>query len=381
MPTDTAVRAICNRKALHEALQAVAPVVPARSPKPILQSVRFAADPDDGATLTATDLEVALTAKVLGVQAEAPFSVMLPHAKILQIVGAMPDEEIVLAIEDETLKITGLRAKFSIPTEDPDLFPEPPTQAENAPLTLTQEACAKIIKRCLPFCDLESTRYALGGVSFQFDGANLEAVATDGRRLSQLSIPVEVAAPLKPAVISAKTFKCLEKLVAKSDPQTPISICYPQEGWVQFAEQGSFTLNARLVEGRFPRWQDVFPPEAPTLRFPVGPDFLQSVLAAQTTTSDESRGIDVTIGRDEIELSAKAADVGSGYVRHPIQEITDLPDEGDFSFTADGRYLADMLRAAQTTPLTWEFRSHKHPVVCRADDGWNFVLMPLTRDR
>jgi len=45
------MRALCNREALLTAFGMVSGVVPARSPKPILQNVKFIADADDGSVL------------------------------------------------------------------------------------------------------------------------------------------------------------------------------------------------------------------------------------------------------------------------------------------------------------------------------------------
>jgi DNA polymerase III subunit beta len=61
------MKALCNRKGLLTAFGAVSGVAPARSPKPILQNLKLVTDPDDGSTLMATDLEVGIRYRVLGV--------------------------------------------------------------------------------------------------------------------------------------------------------------------------------------------------------------------------------------------------------------------------------------------------------------------------
>ena len=45
------MRALCNREGLLTAFGLVSGVVPARSPKPILQNVKLIADADDGSVL------------------------------------------------------------------------------------------------------------------------------------------------------------------------------------------------------------------------------------------------------------------------------------------------------------------------------------------
>ncbi len=76
------MRALCNREGLLTAFGMVSGVVPARSPKPILQNVKLVADADEGSVLMGTDLEVGIRHRVLGVKVERPGSVILPTTQI-----------------------------------------------------------------------------------------------------------------------------------------------------------------------------------------------------------------------------------------------------------------------------------------------------------
>ena len=64
------MRAFCNRDGLLTAFAMVSGVVPARSPKPILQNVKLIADGEEGSVLMGTDLEVGIRHRVLGVKVE-----------------------------------------------------------------------------------------------------------------------------------------------------------------------------------------------------------------------------------------------------------------------------------------------------------------------
>ena len=69
------MKALCNREGLLAAFGMVSGVVPARSPKPILQNVKLVADAEEGSILMATDLEVGIRHRVLGMKVEQPGSV------------------------------------------------------------------------------------------------------------------------------------------------------------------------------------------------------------------------------------------------------------------------------------------------------------------
>ena len=66
------MRAFCNREGLLTAFTMVSGVIPARSPKPILQNIKLIADAEEGSVLMGTDLEVGIRHRVLGVKVEQP---------------------------------------------------------------------------------------------------------------------------------------------------------------------------------------------------------------------------------------------------------------------------------------------------------------------
>ena len=101
------MRALCNREALLTAFGMVSGVVPARSPKPILQNVKLIAEADDGSVLMGTDLEVGIRHRVLGVKVEQPGSVILPTVQIGSILRTSTDTELAIETDDERLSRAG----------------------------------------------------------------------------------------------------------------------------------------------------------------------------------------------------------------------------------------------------------------------------------
>ncbi len=150
---------------------------------------------------------------------------------------------------------------------------------------------------------------------------------------------------------------------------TPSGICFR-------TERG--TLYSRLVEGRFPRYQDVFPTsKEATIAFDAGP--LKSAFEqASIATSEESRGIDCTFSKGILKLESKAADVGSGDIDLPIDNYDGPP----IQITFDPRYCTDMLKTLDPKQrVNVELIDHKNAAVFRTEDGYTYCVMPLTRER
>ena len=189
--------------------------------------------------------------------------------------------------------------------------------------------------------DVESTRYALGGRP----GRAL------GRRRSRWSAPTAVAwrgcrrrprprtarspRPGSP-VVPVKALKLIERNLDDDDPPVHLAI---QSGTAVLVRTERAIIYSRLVEGRFPRYQDVFPSSVEVkIPMEVGPLRLV-VEQASIVTSEESRGVDFRFADGLLRLSSQAADVGRSHVELPIAY------EGkDVEITFDPRYLTDALK-------------------------------------
>jgi DNA polymerase-3 subunit beta len=240
-----------------------------------------------------------------------------------------------------------------------------------------------MIRRTMFATDAESTRYALGGTLLEVDpdAGRLALVGTDGRRLARQDAPAEgIGGGLdarRSPVLPVKALKLLERVIADDDPPVHLAI---EGDRAALARTDRATVYARLVEGRYPRYRDVFPKSHhATIRTTAG-EMLHATEQAAITTSDESRGIDFAFGSDGLaKLSSAAADRGESAVELPVGYEG---PEGGVLITFDGRYLADPLRALDPAEqIDLKLVDGKNPAVFEASDGYVFVLMPLTRDR
>lgn len=372
------MKAFCNRDGLMSAFAMVSGVVPARSPKPILQNVKLIADEEDGSVLMGTDLEVGIRHRVLGVRIEEPGSVILPTVQMGSILRTSGDEELELRSDDDRLIVRGRHSEFSLATEDPSLFPEVPDFAATSYHIVPAADLRKLIRRTIFATDLESARYALGGVLVELGPDSIAMVGTDGRRLARMSAGAtaenEPGTPSGTPVIPVKALKLIERNLVDDDSLVHLAI---QSGTAVLVQTEGAVIYSRLVEGRFPRYQDVFPANV-DVRVPLEAGSLRlAVEQASIVTNDESRGVDFQFRSGVLKLSSQAADMGSSQVELPIN-YEGKPVE----ITFDPRYLVDALKTLDDpTPLTAELIDAKNAAVFKTEDRYTYVVMPLTRER
>ena len=98
--TATAMKIVCDRTALADAVSLVSGVVAARSPSPVLQCLRLTAG-DGQLRLSATDLEIGVAQTIDEVDVQQEGEVLVPADKLSQIVKASDDPTLTLEADGD----------------------------------------------------------------------------------------------------------------------------------------------------------------------------------------------------------------------------------------------------------------------------------------
>ncbi len=367
----------CDREKLLAAFQTAAAVAPSRSPKPILQNVKLEARADS-VTLLATDLEIGVRVDVSNVQVEAAGTAVLPIARFSSILRESSDASLLVATDGQNLVVSGQHSEFRLPAENPDEFPAVTSFSESKYHVLPARLFKELVRRTAFATDNESSRYALGGVLLELSEKEIIAVGTDGRRLAKMAGPAHAVGGHQTGdnttIVPTKAMHLIERALTDGDAEIHIAARANDI----LVKSPRATFYSRLVEGRFPRWRDVFPQRSggKQIELNVGP-FHAAVRQAAIVTSDESRGVDFTFGQGKATLSGRAADVGQSRVELPISF-----DGDEVGITLDPRFLSDFLKVLDPEKVfTLELKDSESAAVCSTDDGYGYVIMPLARDR
>jgi DNA polymerase III subunit beta len=371
------MKAICEREKLLHTFQTAASVVPTRSPKPILQNLKLEATAEV-ATLIGTDMDIGIRMIVPGFIVEQPGSAVLPIARFGSILRENSDEKLVLESDGRKTLVRGDRSEFRLPSENPDEFPNVIAFEESKYHELPARFFREIVRRTVFATDNESSRYALSGVLIELSASGITAVATDGRRLAKQEGPAKSVgghhAGEKMTIIPTRAMQLIERAIGDDDENILLAA---RENDV-LVKSSRATIYTRLVEGRFPKWRDVFPRHETSakIELTVGP-FHAAVRQAAIVTSEERRGVEFSFGEGKLSLAGHGAEFGESNVDLPI--AYDGPKR---EVMLDPRYVNDFLRVLDAEKnVTIEIRDGETAVVCTTDDGYAYVIMPLARDQ
>jgi DNA polymerase-3 subunit beta len=345
-------------------------VVPDRTPKPILRCIKISASGDE-VRIFGTDLEVGLNCVVSAVQVDAEGELVVPAAKLAGIVRESADKVLSVEAADGTCEVKGADSHFTVFGQEASQYPAVPSFEGEADLEVNLENLQAGIEQVIFATAKESTRYAINGVLWEVKGKKLSLVATDGRRLARSRVNVsKVSEKMSAAkiIVPAKTMALLGKLGGGGKDTVAVKLV---ENRVLLSS-GNTTISSNLVEGNFPKYEDIIPGDyTKKLTLPTQL-VLSAVRRAALLTSEESRGIKVSVGKGQVVFTAKAPEAGDAEVDLQV-DYSGEPVEIGFN----PQFLTDVLRVISDEQFEMELGQADTPGVIKSGSQFLYVLMPI----
>jgi len=362
----------CNRAALYEAVQLASSIVPARTPKPILQCARIQADQQQQKlTITATDNEITVKYVVPQVQVNTEGAAVVPADKITSILHESADETVDLEVSDSTCQVVGKDSRFRIYGHDPDDFPVISETQRDKVVQIKAGSLKRMIHMTSFASAHENTRYAINGVLWEQQGKKLRMVATDGRRLALIDGEVTPSDKESEhtAIIPAKAWMVIEKVL--HDPEEEIQISF--SGNQMKACTALAEITGILVQGRFPKYADVVPSGCTKKANLEAEVFRSAVRRAALLSTEQTRGVLLSFSKEKLCLTSSTPETGDVEINMSISYTGE-----DMQIGFNPQYLSDVLRVIEEPEVTFEFIESAKPGLLGAGKDFRYVIMPVT---
>ena len=329
---------VIQKSDLVRELQTVTGVVEKRATIPILANLLLEAD-ENGLQVGASDMEVTIrgTATATVVQEG---SVTLPAAKLHEIARSLPEAEVRFKLLDRNaMSISCERTRYKISGQSRSEFPSFPEINEDAGIRLPGKQLHRMIERVAFAITREDPRYSLNGALFLLENGKLTLVATDGHRLAYISSELDVAVGDQgdqSVIVPRKALAEVSKLTA--DLSDDDAVLFGKSDHQVFFVVKDHKLTSSLLEGNFPRYENVVPKECDTSVIVSTEEFAQAVRRVSLLASDRyGRVVKVTLGDGKLDPSSKT-EMGEA------QEILNVDYTGpEVSIGFNARYLQDYL--------------------------------------
>jgi DNA polymerase-3 subunit beta len=374
----------CLQENLAEGLTVVGRVVPTKSTLPVLSNVLLTTR-DGELQLTANNLELSVAHRVpAAISREG--DITLP-ARLLSDYVALLDhgQKVELELNPKTHKVHLACGRYEANVAGIDAEDFPPIPAVSGgpsfsiPAGLLKEAINEVVFAAAP----DDTRPVLAGVLLKMGGGSLTLAAADGFRLAVRTVELPEAGPDLQMIVPAKTLSEVARLLSDNAEDAVAINTTPNGNQIYFAF-GKTEITSRLIEGQFPDYQRIIPPDAKTKVKLSTTDFLRATRAAAVFARDNSN-----IVRLECSPAAEGALSGNGsvLVKSTSAEMGDNEGTLDASVDGDdtqiafnGRYLRDALEAIDTPEVLLQITGPSSPGIIKPagePNGYLHVIMPM----
>src|SRR3989440_10723669 len=286
------------RDALLKPLQAVAGIVERRHTLPILANVLL--EQKDGRLhVTATDLEMQITAvaELAGKEGQAT---TVGARKLQELLRALPDDAMInVDAVGSRMTVRAGRSRFNLQTLAAADYPRISLgQEQLQTLSLPQKDLRALIKLAEFAMAQQDIRYYLNGMLLVIDKDSLQAVATDGHRLSYASLSVPGSYTRQEVILPRKTVLEVGKLLEESDDELTIDLLANQVRF-RFA---NIELVSKVVDGKFPDYNRVIPTGHSKQIGLSRTELLQALQRAAILSNEKFRGVRIVLGNDHLKI-------------------------------------------------------------------------------
>ncbi len=289
---------------LLKQISAINGVVASNPIIPILENILVELT-GDKLTLTASDLQTVMTT-TLDVEGFENGSIALPARLLLETLRSLPDQPVTIAADPGTFgaEISTQNGRFKLSGENPIDFPRIPEVAKTQSINLSGSVLGEAIANTLLAVSNDDMRPAMTGVLIQMMGDHTNFVATDGHRLVRYrrnDIRPETQSSL---ILPKKALALLKSTLPMDD--TSVTVDFSASN--AFFSFQSFQLICRIIDERFPEYENAIPKENNEILTINRLEFLSSVKRISIYSNKPTHQIRLKLTANLLTLSAEDLD-------------------------------------------------------------------------
>ncbi|MBN2445675.1 MAG: DNA polymerase III subunit beta, partial [Phycisphaerae bacterium] len=244
-------------------------------------------------------------------------------------------------------------------------------------LTIAGDELRRMIALTAYAAARETSRYAINGVLWDKRGKKMFMVATDGRRLARAGGTLQGGARGADfqLIVPSKALSVFERVFQPGRGA---------EGWEVevrvlpnqvVLRSGDRVLSSALVEGNFPKYEDVIPKDNDKCAHMGREELNRAIRRAALLTTEDSRAVRLSFEPGKLVVYANSPEQGEARIELPVTYDGE-PVEIGFN----PNFVNDALRAVPYDTVQIEMQESFRPGVLAGEDKNEFlyVIMPVS---
>ena len=351
-------------------LLALTGVVDKRQSLPVLSNILFELN-DDSLTLTATDLEIEMTAN-LECAVLTPSSITIPARKLVDIIRSLDDDSpVTFSNKGNYLNIQSQRSRFRLATLPANDFPKSKVGENLVEMSIDREALLRLFQTTYFAMSQQDVRVYLNGLLLEFSKDSLTSVATDGHRMAIAKVFLTELNQQHRVIIPRKGILEILRLLSSVE-DISVDLCVGDGHFT--VHTSCYTFMTKLVESRYPAYHKVIPRHLSTFVL-VDRDFLKRSLNRITILAHEkTRAIILSLQQTGLCLIAN-----NQQHEEATEELEAQIDGEYFRIGINAVYLLDVLNHLPEGLIRLSFVDADSSILLEtlADENYQYVIMPM----
>lgn len=371
---------ILNKEDFLNGIKVVKNITSSKGVQPILSNILIETVSNDRVMFLGTDLNLGISFK-LSAEVISEGKITLSAKTLEEIVNKLPDKPIVLKLNDETnvVTISCGKSKFELigisAEEYPKIFEDREAGEEDKEFEIDTNLLNKGIKQTAFSTAQNETGSVLSGVCFNINENILEMVATDGNRLTRSRKEINSKGENVIFISPARTLIEISRIISMLKDDKVKFILKKNKIVFEFKD---VTFQSRLIEGTYPKYQQLIPSTNEKTVSIVREDLIQAIERVSVMVNERTNIIKFNFESNGLEISTDTPESGSG------KDFLDIEYNYDNLLIAfNYKYVLDSLKNMDSKNVKVEMSTNLSASIFKPesesenDDNYICLIMPV----
>jgi DNA polymerase-3 subunit beta len=334
---------IVNSSYLLKQLSHINGVITTNPVVPILENFLFEIDKSK-LTVTASDLQTSMITEI-NIESKEKGNIAVPAKILLETLKNLPDQPVTFSIDESTysIEISSDNGRYKLAGENATDFPKVPAVSNDFSANISTEVLARAINNTIFATSSDELRPAMTGVYVNLGDKNTTFVATDGHRLVRYRRTDIKSENGNTIIIPRKALNLLKATLPTEN--TDVNIDFNMSN--AFFRFGNIRMICRLIDERFPDYENVIPTSNPIKMTISRADLLSSLKRISIYANKTTHQVRLKITGSELQVSAEDLDFSN-----EANERLSCEHEGeDIEIGFNARFLIEMLSNLDTDQI------------------------------
>ncbi len=274
-------------------------------------------------------------------------------------------------LDGDNLKIETESGKYNLSTLPSEDFPVFETEDTQSQINISSQNLKNLITKTSFAMGNQDWRHYLNGLYMMIDDKVITTVATDAHRLAMATSSLnEASSESTSGIVPRKSINEIGKLVGDESENVVVQL-----GQTSIAANVSgTTFVSKLIEGKFPDYEQVIPSGESSLLVVDRKNFSESLSRVSVLSSEKYKGVRIITKKDSLNISANNPEKEQGEENLSCEY---QGEEIDIAFNVN--YLQEILSTIDSEKIEINFFGSEKSCLITDPNSENlkYVVMPL----